>query len=708
MALNLNTIIKLSAQVTGLGSLDQLNTKLKDSSKSAASVGGIFKGLGGAITGALAGVASVGAVLAFTKSLINMGDELWTIHERTGIAVEDLSKFQGAAEQSGTSLDAVAKGINRLNKSLGEQGKAFEILKKLGVDTTNATKAMLGIADVMKATEDPALKAALAIEIFGKAGAELVPMLQNGSGEIEGMANAMSTEFAQAADEFNDAINEIKRELAGGIASEGTSSLKELTATLNDPDIRTGIVGIINGIIEITKFAIEGAAAVYGLGDALLDTFRSVENKTTKGLNIELVDAELELERWRKDAHPDWIRKQNEKIYLLRRELNERNAIAKRLDSAGQTKTSESKESKPTATGSADAVLRRLLKTPTEKPKETREERERERAIKNNEKIILQLNAEAASLGKTNLERERSAAIADLEAAGIAKGTKEYNARLAAVDNLHNAKFDEDLRKIKDALDLEIEAMRINTDEFGLSSLQIEINSKMREYDLLLKRESIGLTEAETVALKELIEAKKAEAKAELERREAQKGDWMGGMKQGIREYYDSIKDVASATKDVMVQAFQGMEDALLEFVTTGKMNFKSFAAEIIKEILRIWIRYMIIKPLMDALGVAFPSFGAAMAGTRALGGAVAGGSSYLVGENGPELFTPSNSGRITPNTQMGGGNNVSVVVNVNAETGATSTSGDGGDMAKLGKMIGARVREEIIMQRRVGGLLAG
>jgi lambda family phage tail tape measure protein len=705
MALNLNTIIKLSAQVTGLGSLDQLNTKLKDSSKSAASVGGIFKGLGGAITGALAGVASVGAVLAFTKSLINMGDELWTIHERTGIAVEDLSKFQGAAEQSGTSLDAVAKGINRLNKSLGEQGKAFEILKKLGVDTTNATKAMLGIADVMKATEDPALKAALAIEIFGKAGAELVPMLQNGSGEIEGMANAMSTEFAQAADEFNDAINEIKRELAGGIAAEGTSSLQELTRTLNDPDIRVGIVGIINGIIEITKFAIEGAAAIYALGDAFMDTFRDVENKTTKGLNIELVDAEMELDRWRKDAHPDWIKNQTEKIAALRAELDVRNKAAQAKAPSARTPNEAAAAAKP---GGTDALLRNLLKTPTPERKETREERERERAIKNNEKIILQLNAEAASLGKTNLERERSAAIADLEAAGIAKGTKEYNARLAAVDNLHNAKFDEDLRKIKDALDLEIEAMRINTDEFGLSSLQIEINSKMREYDLLLKRESIGLTEAETVALKELIEAKKAEAKAELERREAQKGDWMGGMKQGIREYYDSIKDVASATKDVMVQAFQGMEDALLEFVTTGKMNFKSFAAEIIKEILRIWIRYMIIKPLMDALGVAFPSFGAAMAGTRALGGAVAGGSSYLVGENGPELFTPSNSGRITPNTQMGGGNNVSVVVNVNAETGATSTSGDGGDMAKLGKMIGSRVREEIIMQRRVGGLLAG
>jgi hypothetical protein len=59
-------------------------------------------------------------------------------------------------------------------------------------------------------------------------------------------------------------------------------------------------------------------------------------------------------------------------------------------------------------------------------------------------------------------------------------------------------------------------------------------------------------------------------------------------------------------------------------------------------------------------LGIEERRFG----GPRALGGPVVGGSSYLVGERGPELFTPSSSGNITPNHAMGGGANITVNVN--------------------------------------------
>jgi phage-related minor tail protein len=52
------------------------------------------------------------------------------------------------------------------------------------------------------------------------------------------------------------------------------------------------------------------------------------------------------------------------------------------------------------------------------------------------------------------------------------------------------------------------------------------------------------------------------------------------------------------------------------------------------------------------------------VAGKRANGGPVAGGSTYLVGERGPELFTPSSSGNITPSHAMGGGANITVNVN--------------------------------------------
>ena len=87
----------------------------------------------------------------------------------------------------------------------------------------------------------------------------------------------------------------------------------------------------------------------------------------------------------------------------------------------------------------------------------------------------------------------------------------------------------------------------------------------------------------------------------------------------------------------------------------------------------------------------------------RATGGPVAGGKSYIVGERGPELFTPNSSGMITPNNQLGGSTNV--VVNVDANS--SSVQGDEGRSAELGRVISAAVQSEIVNQQRPGGLLA-
>ena len=88
--------------------------------------------------------------------------------------------------------------------------------------------------------------------------------------------------------------------------------------------------------------------------------------------------------------------------------------------------------------------------------------------------------------------------------------------------------------------------------------------------------------------------------------------------------------------------------------------------------------------------------------GFKAKGGPVRGGSSYVVGERGPELFTPGVSGNITPNNQMGG--STSVVVNVGAS--GSSVEGDESSGEELGRLIGAVVQAELIKERRPGGLL--
>ena len=86
----------------------------------------------------------------------------------------------------------------------------------------------------------------------------------------------------------------------------------------------------------------------------------------------------------------------------------------------------------------------------------------------------------------------------------------------------------------------------------------------------------------------------------------------------------------------------------------------------------------------------------------RAAGGPVAGGKSYIVGERGPELFTPKSSGMITPNNALGG----SVNVSVNVDASGTSAEGDGASGEQLGRLIGAAVQAELIKEKRPGGLL--
>ena len=94
---------------------------------------------------------------------------------------------------------------------------------------------------------------------------------------------------------------------------------------------------------------------------------------------------------------------------------------------------------------------------------------------------------------------------------------------------------------------------------------------------------------------------------------------------------------------------------------------------------------------------------GSGMRGRRASGGPVMGGGSYLVGEQGPELFSPSVSGMITPNHALGGSTNI--VVNVDAS--GSSVEGNEEQANQFGSAIATAIQSELIKQKRPGGLLA-
>ena len=86
----------------------------------------------------------------------------------------------------------------------------------------------------------------------------------------------------------------------------------------------------------------------------------------------------------------------------------------------------------------------------------------------------------------------------------------------------------------------------------------------------------------------------------------------------------------------------------------------------------------------------------------KALGGAVGAGRPYMVGERGPELFVPGAQGNIVPSNAMGGSN---IVVNVDASGSSVESNAD--QASQLGKAIGLAVQQELVKQKRPGGLLA-
>ena len=135
------------------------------------------KALGFGLAGAA--TAAVAAVVAMTKSVADQGDALNKMSQKTGLAVEDLSKLQYAAGLSGVETEALQKGLVSLSAATVEAaegtGIAGEAITKLGVKVRNADGSMRSsidvlydLADQFQAMPDGVEKTNFAVDIFGK------------------------------------------------------------------------------------------------------------------------------------------------------------------------------------------------------------------------------------------------------------------------------------------------------------------------------------------------------------------------------------------------------------------------------------------------------------------------------------------------------------------------------------------------------------
>lgn len=136
----------------------------------------------------------------------------------------------------------------------------------------------------------------------------------------------------------------------------------------------------------------------------------------------------------------------------------------------------------------------------------------------------------------------------------------------------------------------------------------------------------------------------------DIEIQAAQLGNSMeDGITRGVAAVSNQLNDLAGAVSDVFVNAFQGAEDALVNFVETGEINFAEFASSIISDIARIVAKMLLLETIKGLSGI--PGLGGlgGLVG-MAEGGDVRANRPYIIGEKGPEIFNPSTSGTIIPN----------------------------------------------------------
>ena len=164
------------------------------------------------------------------------------------------------------------------------------------------------------------------------------------------------------------------------------------------------------------------------------------------------------------------------------------------------------------------------------------------------------------------------------------------------------------------------------------------------------------------------------------------------GIVKGSMTAQDALRNLFQRTADHFLDMAAQMAATQLQ---KGILSLFNFGANPISSV---------APGMMDLSGAKWPTGGSVNYDFfKASGGPVSGGSPYIVGEKGPELFVPGSSGNIVPNNAMGGAN---VVVNVDAS--GSSAQGDSGQAEELGSMLAAAVQAELVNQQRPGGLLAG
>lgn len=602
----------------------------------------IGTGLKTAALGAAAAVTAIGfaakEAFDFVKSNIEATAKFQDLAEKVGDTAENFASLKKASDVSGVSLDGVAAASVKLTAALSktdEDGQgAAKAIKALGLNFDDFKKQspaeqMDTVAKSLAGFKDGAEKTAVAVALFGKSGADLLPFLNDLADGSERQIS-LTSEQIKAANDFSEAIAKL---------GSDTNTLKQqlvaqLIPTFND---------LLKAFTDTGKEAGEAGNNVKPFADAMEFIRQQIKNTTADILQLASGFSQLFtfIGGYAKVSGQ-----------LLKGNFDEAKAIGASVRAEIEATSQKYDILKQKALSAGDAgrgkgfADPRLLNAPTEKPvlpfsgikdkkepkakAETNKTSEADRYLENLEKQI----QKAQEL--TVVEKLRD----DIAKGRIAGITKEHEAKMLAaaieIDTLKQ--YDDGIKKATEnenkANDARKKIAEENTKRLQDEATLIEgIRQSMLTDVQKLEEEQIKLNDlmqtVETVEQFEILKQKYDEL-----------GIKIGELKTPISEWQEAAK-----------QAADSLVSGLANAIVQGKSLADVFK-NVVKQLAAMILKALIFKALEFGVNALVPGAGTAIFG-KAGGGNVNQSTPYLVGEKGPELFTPSQSGRIMTNNQL-------------------------------------------------------
>ena len=253
-----------------------------------------------------AATAAAAAVVAGFSQAIDLGGQLTDLSSRTGETAGNLLVLQRAFENTGVGAEKVGTSINKMQKFMADAAaggaEQTATLNALGISMTDLagktpTEQMQLLASKIGSISDPAERARASMEIFGKAGGQLLPLLNNFSGELDtargqlgGLPDTMDRS-ARALDDLGDnldAIGSKTMEFAAGFIEAALPALNAFTSALSGIDAAGWGQALMKQVVSVADFLI-GAfkapmPAIEAIGLALLAGVKQAGNNYLNSL----------------------------------------------------------------------------------------------------------------------------------------------------------------------------------------------------------------------------------------------------------------------------------------------------------------------------------------------------------------------------------------------------------------------------------------